>query len=152
MIFAATTQFVIRRRFRLPLVKVFKAYDVREYTSARIVVVGYATYTKAKKIVIPICVHPSLYQRFRKGLTSQGVDVINIGLCSTPICYYANGTLAVDGSIMITASHNGKGWNGFKICKAGSDPLSYKNGLKKIEAMMEDNKLPSPTDNQGKSH
>lgn len=140
--------------------KVFKAYDIRghypneldedfayrlgvayaEYTSARIVVVGYDMRPSS----------PSLYQALVKGLTSQGVDVINIGLCSTPICYYANGTLAVDGSIMITASHNGKGWNGFKICKAGSDPLSYKNGLKKIEAMMEDNKLPSPTDNQGK--
>ncbi|MCM8534283.1 MAG: phosphomannomutase/phosphoglucomutase, partial [Lentisphaeraceae bacterium] len=74
---------------------------------------------------------------------------INIGLCSSPICYYANGKLGVDGSIMITASHNGPGWNGLKLCISGAEPMSYERGIKDIQRLVESGELPSPVDLKG---
>ncbi|MCH2205640.1 MAG: phosphomannomutase/phosphoglucomutase [Lentisphaerales bacterium] len=139
--------------------KVFKAYDIRGHYPEQVnedlafkLGIAYSEYTGAKKVVVGYDMRPSspcLFSSLVKGLTSQGVDVINIGLCSTPICYFANGTLGVDGSIMITASHNGRGWNGFKMCKAAADPLSYKRGLKEIEAMINEGKLPGPAEKPG---
>ena len=138
---------------------VFKAYDVRALYPEQLndelaykIGIAFAEYTKAKKVVVGYDMRPSstaLFKALTKGLTTQGVDIINIGLCSTPICYYANGTLDVDGSIMITASHNGAGWNGFKMCKADAEPLSYKKGLKDLEAMILEDRLPKPASKKG---
>jgi phosphomannomutase/phosphoglucomutase len=50
-----------------------------------------------------------------KGLTSSGVDVVDIGVCPTPVQYYSLFTLPVDGGIMITGSHNPPEFNGFKL-------------------------------------
>lgn len=140
--------------------KVFKAYDVRALYPEQLneelaykIGVAYATYTKAKKIVIGYDMRPSspsLFKAISKGLISQGVDILDIGLCSTPICYYANGTQDVDGSIMITASHNGPGWNGFKMCTANAEPLSYRRGLKEMEAMILNDELPLAVKESGK--
>ena len=140
--------------------KVFKAYDVRALYPEQLneelaykIGVAYAKYTGAKKVVIGYDMRPSspsLFKAISKGLISQGTDVFNIGLCSTPICYYANGTQDVDGSIMVTASHNGPGWNGFKMCKANAEPLSYRRGLKEIEAMILNDELPPPVKIPGK--
>ena len=57
----------------------------------------------------------TFFEAFAKDLTDVGVDVIDIGLASTPMSYFANGTLKADGSVMITASHNTKEWNGCKL-------------------------------------
>jgi phosphomannomutase len=55
--------------------------------------------------------------------------------------YYANGTLKPDGSVMITASHNTKEWNGCKLCRAGAVPISGATGIKDIERMVLENDL-----------
>lgn len=56
------------------------------------------------------------------GLLDSGIDVIFVGLCPSPALYFATHTLPVDAAIMITASHNPKEYNGFKIC-LGTQPL-----------------------------
>ena len=113
---------------------------------------AYSAIAKVKKVVVGYDMRPSslsLFHALTKALTDQGVDVINIGLCSSPICYFANGKLAVDGSIMITASHNGPGWNGMKLCLKDAEPMSYDRGIRDIQEMIEAGNLPDPSDVPG---
>jgi phosphomannomutase len=70
------------------------------------------------------------------GITMQGANVINIGICSTPMSYYGNGSLKADASIMITASHNPGEWNGFKLCREKAIPISGATGIKDIEQIV----------------
>jgi phosphomannomutase len=70
-------------------------------------------------------------------LTQQGADVIDLGLVSTPMSYYANGSLGADASIMITASHNPGEWNGFKLCRAQAIPISGATGIKDLERIVQ---------------
>ena len=58
---------------------------------------------------------PAIRDSLAKGLTESGVDVIDLGLCPTPLQYYSLHTLPVDGGIMITGSHNPPEFNGFKM-------------------------------------
>lgn len=138
---------------------IFKVHDIRGVYPADLneditykIGLAYTSVTKVKKVVVGYDMRPSslkLFDAITNALTSQGVDVINIGLCSSPICYYANGKLEVDGSIMITASHNGPGWNGLKLCIKGAEPMSYDRGIKDIQKLVESNKLPSPVEKKG---
>jgi phosphomannomutase len=68
-------------------------------------------------------------------LRSQGVDVLDIGLCGTEEIYFATSHLGVDGGIAVTASHNPKDYNGMKFVRAESKPISGDSGLKDIEAL-----------------
>ena len=122
---------------------IFKAYDIRgiypdqlnEEIAERIGR-AYATFLKGKKVVIGRDMRPHslpLFKALAKGITEQGMDVIDIGMCSTPISYFANGKLGADGSIMITASHNTGEWNGLKICRENAIPISNVTGIKEIE-------------------
>ena len=130
---------------------IFKAYDIRGiygqdltedifYKIAR----AYAKFLGGKRVVVArdCRVHSKpLFDAFAKGLTDVGVDVIDIGLASTPMSYFANGTLKADGSVMITASHNTKEWNGCKLCRAGAVPISGATGIKDIERMVAEGDL-----------
>src|SRR5687767_2517883 len=58
---------------------------------------------------------PRLESALAEGLTSSGVDVVRVGVGPTPMLYYAEAELAVDGGIMITGSHNPPEYNGFKM-------------------------------------
>lgn len=134
---------------------IFKAYDIRgiygkDLTEAVFYKIAraYARFISAKKVVVARDCRTSgdaLFAAFTKGLTDEGVDVIDVGLASTPMSYFANGTLKVDGSVMITASHNTREWNGCKLCRAGAVPISGATGIKDIEKMvaeMPDNEPP----------
>ncbi|HEX3204574.1 MAG TPA: phosphomannomutase/phosphoglucomutase, partial [Nitrospiraceae bacterium] len=59
---------------------------------------------------------PVLRDRLVRGLTAGGLSVIDIGMCPTPVLYFALFTLPVDGGVMITGSHNAAEYNGFKLC------------------------------------
>ena len=78
-----------------------------------------------------------------KGLRSAGIDVIDIGLCATPILYYSIRSLKTDGGIMVTGSHNPPEFNGFKIC-IGPDTI-YGEEIQKLRAIMEDGQYASGT-------
>ncbi len=75
-----------------------------------------------------------------KGLTAAGADVIDLGLCGTEEVYFTTFHQGTDGGIMITASHNPKGYNGLKLVAKGSKPISGDTGLKAIaKRILEDN-------------
>ena len=128
---------------------IFKAYDIRGiygqdlveddfYRIAR----AYAQFCgfsgKGKVVVARDCrkSSDSLFAAFSQGLVDEGVDVLDIGLASTPMSYFANAHLKADGSVMITASHNTKEWNGCKLCKANAVPISGATGIKDIEKLV----------------
>jgi len=85
---------------------------------------------------------PDLVSAFIEGVTSSGVDVVNIGLCSTDGLYFASGRLNVPGA-MFTASHNPAEYNGIKLCKAGAAPVGQDSGLSEIRQLLESENLPS---------
>ena len=139
---------------------IFKAYDIRGiygqdltddifYKIAR----AYARFLgNPRKIVVARDIRPHsepLFAAFARGLNDMGVDVIDIGHASTPMSYFANGTLHPDGSVMITASHNTKEWNGCKLCRANAVPISGANGIKDIERMVMEDDLGEPAAAKG---
>ncbi len=78
---------------------------------------------------------PSLYEALIKGLKSQGVKVKKAGLITTPMLYYSAYTTSFDGYVTVTASHNPKEYNGFKLCKKGPLIISMGEGLERVEEL-----------------
>lgn len=125
----------------------FKAYDIRgripdqlnediayrigrayvEYLAPKTVVVGYDIRLTSRQ----------LCDALSEGLTDGGADVINIGQCGTEEIYFATSHLAVDGGIVVTASHNPKDYNGMKLVRDNSKPISGDTGLTDIKALAE---------------
>ena len=126
---------------------IFKAYDIRGVYPADInadiaeaIGRAYIEFTGAKKVVVGRDMRPHsqpLFEGLSRGMLAQGADVIDLGLCSTPMSYFANGTLKADGSVMITASHNPGEWNGFKLCRANAVPISGATGIMDIQKIAE---------------
>ncbi|WP_432847452.1 phosphomannomutase/phosphoglucomutase [Amycolatopsis sp. CA-161197] len=79
---------------------------------------------------------PGLSAAFAEGVTSQGLDVVSIGLCSTDELYFASGSLNMPGA-MFTASHNPAKYNGIKMCRAGASPVGQDTGLTEIRDTVE---------------
>lgn len=122
---------------------IFKAYDIRGIYPSQLneeiaenIGRAYIEFLGAKRIVIGRDMRPHslpIFKALAKGITGQGADVVDLGLCSTPMSYYANGRLGADGSIIITASHNPAEWNGFKLCREQAIPISGATGILDIE-------------------
>src|SRR5437879_5742604 len=70
-----------------------------------------------------------LFEAFARGVTSQGADVVDLGLTSTDELYFAVGKFGYPAGAMITASHNPKEYNGFKLCREGAIALSAETGV-----------------------
>jgi phosphomannomutase len=85
---------------------------------------------------------PELVAAFSAGVTGQGVDVVDIGLASTDLLYFAAGRLGLPGA-MFTASHNPAQYNGIKMCRAGATPVGLESGLAEIRALVADPIEPS---------
>ena len=121
---------------------IVKAYDVRgtvpDQLNAEIAFglgVGFALFCKQPRILVGRDMRPSgpeLVDAFIDGATSQGVDVIDLGLASTDLVYYAAGTLEAPGA-MFTASHNPAQYNGVKFCLAGAKAVGQDTGLDEIK-------------------
>ncbi len=79
------------------------------------------------------------------GLQDAGVNVIDIGMTGTEEIYFATFHLGVDGGIEVTASHNPMDYNGMKLVREGSRPISGDTGLKDIQRMAEKNQFPPVT-------
>lgn len=132
---------------------IFKAYDIRgiypeQLNEAVAEKIGraFVVHTGARKVVVGRDMRPHskpLFDALAKGITEQGADVIDLGLCSTPMNYHANGFLGADGGIMITASHNPGEWNGFKLCRAQAVPISGVTGIADIEALVKADSWPA---------
>jgi phosphomannomutase len=138
----------------------FKAYDVRGKVPselnteiARKIGIGFAKYLKTFKVVVGRDIRKSseeLSSALIEGLTSSGVDVVNIGLCGTEMVYFATPYFNADGGIMITASHNPPEYNGMKFVKKNSVPVGYDSGLNVIEKMIVENDLEVEAKGKGK--
>lgn len=79
---------------------------------------------------------PSLAAAFGEGVRSVGASVVDIGLASTDLLYFASGHLGLPGA-MFTASHNPARYNGIKLCRAGASPVGSESGLAEIRAMVQ---------------
>ena len=79
---------------------------------------------------------PELVAAFAEGVAAHGFDVVNIGLASTDMLYFASGALDVPGA-MFTASHNPAQYNGIKLCRAGAAPIGADTGLATVRAEVE---------------
>jgi phosphomannomutase len=119
---------------------IFHAYDVRglvpsELDEAAAYVIGQAfvRYTGAKTVVVGRDARrssPGLFASLTRGLTSQGADVIDLGLVSTPMFYFAVGDYDLhDAGIMVTASHNPKQYNGLKFTTGDALPIGAVSGI-----------------------
>lgn len=128
--------------------KIFKAYDIRgiygvdfnEDTFYQIAQ-GYIKQAKPRGIVAvgmdARLSSPALKQAVIKGLTDAGVSVMDIGLASTEMYYFAVGYYRLAGGIQVTASHNPKEWNGLKMVKQGVAPINFENGIGQIKNWLE---------------
>ena len=76
-----------------------------------------------------------------QGITSAGADVYDMGLASTPMVYFTSGRMDFEASIQITASHNPREYNGFKISGKDVWPVGYANGLDRLERMVHEEPL-----------
>lgn len=138
---------------------IFKAYDVRGIYPTELneeiaynVGKAFVSLIKPKNVVIGRDMRlssDSLFNSLAKGITEMGADVIEIGLCSSDMVYFAVGHYEYDAGIMITASHNPKEYNGLKFVKKGAVPVSSETGLKEIEKMAGKNDFKSAK-NKGK--
>ncbi|AWT25590.1 Phosphomannomutase/phosphoglucomutase [Corynebacterium provencense] len=137
-------------RTRDGLASVVKAYDVRgvvgEGIDADLVRDTGAAFGNlmraegASTVVIGHDMRPSspdLADAFAAGVTSQGLDAVQLGLTSTDELYYASGSLDCPGA-MFTASHNPAKYNGIKMCRAGARPVGQDTGLTEIVDMLVD--------------
>lgn len=123
--------------------KSFKAYDIRGRVPEELnkdiaykIGKAYVAELGAKKVVVGRDIRlesDSLADSLMEGITVAGADVMDIGLCGTEEVYFATFHHKTDGGIMITASHNPKGYNGMKLVADGSKPISGDSGLKEIE-------------------
>ncbi|MFT7648831.1 MAG: phosphomannomutase [Candidatus Poriferisodalaceae bacterium] len=123
---------------------VVKAYDIRGTTPDQLdadmcqaLGAAFARFCGASSIIIGRDMRPDgprFAQAFAVGAMSQGVDVIDIGLASTDMTYFAAGSLDMPAA-MLTASHNPAGYNGIKLCGAGAYPIGGETGLLDIKEM-----------------
>ena len=125
---------------------IFKAYDIRGLVDKELTQdfafatgVAVAKFLEMERepgtVVIGEDMRPSspeLASAFSAGVTSQGLDVIRIGLASTDMLYFASGKLNLPGA-MFTASHNPAAYNGIKLCLSGARPIGKESGLVTIE-------------------
>ena len=137
----------------------FKAYDIRgrlgdELNEAIAYRIGraYAEYLGAGRVVVGGDVRDSsgpLKRALTQGLMDSGVEVLDIGVAGTEEVYFAVFHLGVDGGIEVTASHNPIDYNGMKLVREGSRPISGDTGLRSIKRMAQENIFP-PVNGCGK--
>lgn len=128
---------------------IFKAYDVRgtypdqiDAAGCRAIGAAFARFAldeggAVAEILVARDMRPSgieLAEAFSDGVRSQGVDVVDLGLASTDLLYFASGSRNAPGA-MFTASHNPAQYNGIKFCLAGARPVGVDSGLIEIREM-----------------
>ena len=122
----------------------FKAYDIRGRVPDELnpdiayrLGVAYAQQFRPHRVALGRDVRHSslpLLQALAHGLVSEGVEVVDIGLCGTEEIYFAAFQPGMDGGIQVTASHNPMDYNGMKLVRGGAVPVSGDTGLNELEA------------------
>lgn len=124
----------------------FHAYDIRgiynqDFNKEDVYKIGYflPELLKTNKILIGRDVRdssPEIFEFLCKGITESGADVYNAGLTTTPMIYWATANYNFEASVMITASHNPKEYNGMKFSGKNAIPIGYDSGLKELENLV----------------
>jgi phosphomannomutase len=119
--------------------KVFKAYDIRgiypdelDEAGAHAIGRAYVEEFEPRQIAVGRDMRvsaPSMADAVMRGAAEAGADVVDVGLVGTEMVYYAVGELALDGGVMVTASHNPKEYTGMKIVRRGALPVGGDSGL-----------------------
>jgi phosphomannomutase len=119
--------------------KVFKAYDVRgiypdelDEAGAHAIGRAYVEEFEPRQIAVGRDMRvssPSMADAVMRGAAEAGAGVVDVGLVGTEMLYYAVGELALDGGVMVTASHNPKEYTGMKIVRRGALPVGGDSGL-----------------------
>ncbi len=127
--------------------KAFKAYDIRgiynkDFTKEDVYKIGFflSKQLNAKKVLIGRDIRNSSNEIFTflaNGIVDSGADVYDCGLATTPMIYYTTAMHNFPASVMITASHNSKDYNGLKISRSRALPVGYETGLADLEQMMQ---------------
>ncbi len=132
--------------------EIFKAYDIRgiygqDFDNEMAYLLGLAfielrkndpDYNPNKKLQIAIGADmrlssPAIKENLIRGITNAGADAIDLGLVATPTFYFAVAKYNYDGGVMVSASHNPKEWNGFKLVRAKGIPISGETGINFIK-------------------
>jgi phosphomannomutase len=137
----------------------FKAYDIRgripdEINEKLAYDIGraYAAFVKPKNVAVGYDIRlssPELAAALKKGLLESGVDVLDIGLWGTEGVYFATFAEGLSGGIMVTASHNPPDYNGMKLVREQSKPISGDTGLLDMARLIESGQLPPPAAKAG---
>jgi phosphomannomutase len=138
---------------------IFKAYDIRgvypqdiDEAGAKAIGTAFAVYLGSREIAVGQDMRlssPSLQAAFVDGVTEQGVDVIDYGMLSTDMMYFAVASANHSGGAQITASHNPKQYNGMKLVREGAFPLSGEAGINDIRDMIAEGDFPRPAHKRG---
>lgn len=122
---------------------IFKAYDIRGIVPTELdarlahrIGDAFARFLAAKRLVVgrDMRTHsPEIASAVIEGMRDAGADVVDIGLASTPMAYFAIGSIDCDGGLNVTASHNTGEYNGMKLSGRGATPISAANGIRDVE-------------------
>ncbi|HEY4376384.1 MAG TPA: phosphomannomutase/phosphoglucomutase, partial [Acidimicrobiales bacterium] len=138
---------------------IFKAYDVRgtvpeqiDAAACRAIGAAFAQFATddggpVSRILVARDMRPSgieLAAAFADGVRSQGIDVVDLGLASTDLMYFASGNLDAPGA-MFTASHNPAQYNGIKFCLSGARPVGEDTGLGRVKELARQSLPPAAT-------
>jgi len=140
---------------------IFKAYDIRgvypdtlDEDLARDIGRAYVNHLglAGSRVIVARDMRLSgeaLENAFIGGVTEAGADVLDLGLVSTDALYFAVGHLEEPGGAMITASHNPKEYNGFKLCREDAIALSLEEGIGQIRDLILSGKTPGAAEFPG---
>ena len=126
----------------------FHAYDIRgiynkDFNKDDVYKIGFflPRLLQADKILVGRDVRissPEIFKYLSQGIIDSGTDVYDIGLSTTPMVYWGTAKFGFKGSVMITASHNSKEYNGLKISREDALPVGFDNGLGDLKRMIEE--------------
>lgn len=129
----------------------FHAYDIRgiygkDFTKEDAYKIGYflPSLFQTDKILVGRDVRessPEIFRYLSQGITDNGADVFDIGHATTPMVYFATAKYDFEASVMITASHNPKEYNGMKVSRANALPVGYDTGLQELEKMIKEDEI-----------
>ncbi|MEG1572910.1 MAG: hypothetical protein RR328_05090, partial [Bacteroidales bacterium] len=129
----------------------FKAYDIRgiypeDFTKEEVYKIGYflPELLNTRKVLVGRDVRlssPEIFAYLCEGITDAGADVYNLGLATTPMVYWVTAKFAFDASVMITASHNPKEYNGLKISRTHALPVGLDTGLGELQRWLTERRV-----------
>lgn len=140
--------------------EVFKAYDIRgvygqdfDNELGRLLGLAYVElrkndpdYAPGKKLKVAVAADmrlssPELKDSLIRGIAEAGADVVDLGTISTPTMYFAVGHYGYDGGVTVSASHNPKEWNGFKLVRSKGVPISGETGIEYLKEKVLENRF-----------